>query len=148
VIRLTVALAALAASALHPPAFAREEPLAIKANDARLTWGKCPPIFATGCEIAILHGDPGKPNSDVFLRIAAGATLPAHWHSSAERMTLSRGQLSIPYAGGSPAVLQAGDYAFGPAKHVHSAQCVSAEPCTLFIAFEGPVDAQPASKAQ
>lgn len=48
-----------------------EAPLAISATDAGLGWGPCPPLFPKGCEIAVLHGDPGKPNADVFLRIPA-----------------------------------------------------------------------------
>ena len=123
---------------------AQERPAAFGPNTPSLAWGKCPPIFASGCQIAVLHGDPAKPNADVFLRVAGGAKLPAHWHTSAERMTLSTGQLRVKYEGSEATVMQAGSYAYGPAKHVHEAECVSAEACTLFIAFEGPIDAQPA----
>jgi uncharacterized RmlC-like cupin family protein len=40
-----------------------------------------------------------------------------------------------------------GSYAYGPAGMPHRADCRSKEPCTLFIAFEGPVDAVPHSGA-
>ena len=37
-----------------------------------LQWGPCPPIFPAGCQIAVLHGDPARPNADVFLRVPGG----------------------------------------------------------------------------
>lgn len=42
-------------------------------------------------------------------------------------------------------VLRRGTYAYGPAKAVHQARCVSDEASVLFIAFEEPVDATPAA---
>ncbi len=56
-------------------------------------------------------------------------------------MILLAGQLQVEYQGSKPAVLKRGNYAFGPAGLAHQARCLGAEPCTLFIAFEGPVDA-------
>jgi uncharacterized RmlC-like cupin family protein len=56
-------------------------------------------------------------------------------------MILVTGQLQVQYKGSAPAMLSPGHYAYGPAKAPHGGKCVSTEPCTLFIAFEGPVDA-------
>src|SRR5262245_1446790 len=117
--------------------------LALAANDSALKWGPCPPIFPAGCEIAVLQGDPAKPNADVFLRVPAKYEIPAHSHTSAERMILVTGQLQVTYKGQAPATLDVGTYAYGPAKLAHKASCLSEDPCTLFIAFEHPVDAQP-----
>ena len=129
-----------------PKAEPREDskaaPLAIKASDPALQWGACPPIFPQGCEITVLHGAPDKPNADVFLRVPGGYEIPPHRHSSAERMILVSGTLQVEYAGVAPAILNAGDYAFGPAAMPHRATCTGQEACTLFIAFEGPVDAE------
>lgn len=121
---------------------APEAPLAIAPDSEKLAWGPCPPIFPAGCEIAVLHGDPAKPNADVFLRVPGGYAIPAHRHTSVERMILVRGQLEVKYAGYPAATLSAGDYAFGPARLPHVATCLGAEACTLFIAFEGPVDGE------
>ena len=118
-----------------------EPPLAIRAADPALKWGPCPPPFTAGCEIAVLHGDPAQPNADVFLRVPGGYRLPAHSHSSAERMILVSGELKVRYQGAPPATLTPGTYAFGPAKRPHDGSCAGQQPCTLFIAFEGPVDA-------
>ena len=116
-------------------------PLALRASDPALQWGACPPIFPRGCRIAVLHGDPAKPNADVFLRVDGGQKLPAHIHSSAERMILVSGQLTVKYKGAQAANLTPGMYAYGPPGLAHEASCLGAEPCTLFIAFEGAVDA-------
>ena len=109
--------------------------------DSGLPWGPCPPIFPEGCQIGVLQGDPAAPNADVFLRVPAGLGLPAHTHTSAERMILVSGELRVKYLGAPPVTLRPGHYAYGPAALPHDATCVSSETCTLFIAFEGPVDA-------
>jgi len=124
---------------------ATEPPLALATNDARLRWGPCPAIFPTGCEIAVLHGDPAKPNADAFLKVPANYTIPPHWHTSAERMVLIAGELRVEYAGHRPDALTPGMYAYGPPKAPHKASCSAAGPCVLFIAFESPVDAHAAT---
>jgi quercetin dioxygenase-like cupin family protein len=134
-IGLVVAMAFAAAAG------AAEAPLAITANSPALKWGGCPPPFAKGCEIAVLHGDPAKPNADVMLRVPGGFTLPPHRHTSAERMVLVSGQLRVRYEGHPARVLTAGAYAYGPAGLPHEGQCLGRQRCVLFIAFEGPVDA-------
>lgn len=130
-----------------PAAFAQPPPpepaITRSVDDATLQWGPCPEFFPAGCQIAALHGDPAKPNADVFFRVPAQYELPAHSHTSPERMVLVAGELHVTYDGQAPIVLQPGTYAYGPAKAVHRGRCVSSEPCVLFIAFEGPVDAIP-----
>ena len=122
---------------------ASERPLATPVNDPSLRWGPCPPIFPAGCEITVLHGDPARPNADIWLRVPAGYEIPPHRHTSAERMILVTGQLRVRYQGSPPATLSQGSYAYGPAGLPHVASCIGDQPCTLFIAFEGPVDAEP-----
>jgi quercetin dioxygenase-like cupin family protein len=120
-----------------------ERALAISAGNPELIWGPCPQIFPSGCEIAVLHGDPAAPNADVYLRVPAGFEIPSHSHTSVERMILVTGELTVVYQGQAAVTLSTGDYAFGPAKAPHKADCVSDTPCTLFIAFESAVDAEP-----
>lgn len=57
-------------------------------------------------------------------------------------MILVSGELHVTFDGQKPAVVKAGSYMYGPAGRPHSGACASAEPCLLFIAFEGPVDAK------
>lgn len=118
-----------------------DKALAIHPGDSALQWGPCPEFFGQGCHIAVLHGDPAKPNSDVFFRLAAGNKFPAHRHTSAERMMLVSGEMDVTYEGQETAHLKTGMYAYGPAQRVHHGQCVSEVDCVLFIAFEKPIDA-------
>lgn len=113
------------------------------AQDTDLKWGPCPPFMPSGCEIAVLHGDPSKNNLDVFLKVDANSEIPNHWHNSAERMILISGELEVTYKGEKSQILKAGSYAYGPAKKPHTAKCGDAGPCVLFIAFEEPLDAFP-----
>lgn len=112
-------------------------------KDADLQWGPCPPFLPQGCAIAVLHGDPAKPNVDVFFKVPGGAVIPSHTHTSAERMVLVSGQLDVTYEGEPTVKLKKGMYAYGPAKKPHKAVCAKGEPCVLFIAFESPLDAIP-----
>lgn len=140
---LVVTGAALVGTGVFARASAPEQALTLSAQDAQMQWGPCPPFMPAGCGLAILHGDPGQANADVFLRIPANAAIPEHWHTSAERMVLVAGELSVTYKGQAKAVLKPGMYAYGPAKVPHGASCGGNGSCVLFIAFESPVDAVP-----
>jgi len=139
---MAMALSSVAQLVVGADLSAQSAPITRSVSSA-LQWGPCPPIFPTGCQIAVLNGDPSKPNADVFLRVPGGYTIPAHSHTSAERMILVEGQLTVVYKGAAAAVLTPGQYAYGPASLPHEARCKGGKSCTLFIAFEGPVDANP-----
>jgi quercetin dioxygenase-like cupin family protein len=137
-----VGLAATAAAQDRPQAPASvPTAIAVHVKKPAVQWGPCPPVFAPGCEVAVLHGDPGKPGADVWLRVPGGYAIAPHSHTSAERMTLVSGRLKVRYEGQAATVLEAGDYAYGPAKAPHVALCLGRTPCTLYIAFQEPVDA-------
>ncbi len=110
-------------------------------TDPALTWNPCPDFMSKGCGIAVLGGNPAGRDADVFFRVPGNATIPLHWHSSAERMVLVSGRMRVAFEGQAPMRLMPGQYARGAARAPHSAVCESAEPCVLFIAFDGPVDA-------
>lgn len=137
------------AAALSAGVAAAAEPTAPAAparsfEDPALQWGDCPGFMPDGCAIAVVHGDPAGDDADVFFRVPAGAEVPLHWHSAAERMVLVDGRLRVRYDGHAPVALTPGTYAYGPARLPHSASCEDgddARPCVLFIAFDGPVDA-------
>lgn len=145
----TLLIVASAAAAQAPPPAAAPAPAAGPAVERAITvsfdadalaWGACPPLMPEGCAIAAVHGDPSRPNADIFFRVPAGSTVPRHWHSSAERMVLVSGAMTVDYDGQEPITLKTGSYAYGPAKLPHAAVCAPGAPCVLFIAFEGPVD--------
>ena len=115
--------------------------IAVSLTESDVEWGACPAFFPAGCEIAVLHGDPSQPNTDIFFRVPGNYSFPAHNHTSAERMVLISGEMNVNYVGQETTQLVPGSYAYGPPLAVHDGSCVSAEPCLLFIAFEDPVDA-------
>ena len=139
-IALTISAIFLASCGAAVQAAPAAKPVTATVNSA-LQWGPCPAIFPAGCQIAVLNGDPAKPNADVFLRVPGGYTIPPHSHTSPERIVLVEGQLTVHYQGSSAEDLTQGEYAYGPAGLPHVAICKGTGPCTLFIAFEGPVDA-------
>ena len=120
---------------------AQEAALTWSLDSPGLEWGPCPAFMPAGCAIAVLHGDPAGNNADVFFKVPGDSRIPAHWHSSAERMVLVAGELHITYAGQDSVVLKPGTYAYGPARLPHEAVCLEGDPCVLFIAFESPIDA-------
>ena len=126
--------------AISSLALAQEQALALNAQSPSLQWGACPAPMPKGCTLAVLHGDPAKPNADVFLKVPGKSTIPLHTHTSAERMVLVAGTMNVTYEGQKMTALQPGSYAYGPASKPHSAVCVSSKPCILFIAFESAVD--------
>nr|WP_237854664.1 cupin domain-containing protein [Rhodohalobacter sulfatireducens] len=111
------------------------------ADSEQLQWRNCPEFMPESCEIAVLQGDPTKPNADVFFKMQGNTSVPNHWHHSAERMVLVSGEMEVNYKGQEPEILQTGAYAYGPPEKPHSASCLSDETCLLFIAFNKPVDA-------
>jgi len=118
------------------------EPSLVKmAHDPNLQWGGCPPFIGEGCQIAVLHGDPAKSNSDIFFKVPGNFKIPNHWHTSPERMILVSGKLDVHYEKENSQTLSTGDYAYGPAKKPHTAFCHEGDPCIIFIAFEEPIDA-------
>ena len=120
---------------------AQEQASTRTAADPQLQWGPCPAFMPAGCTLAVLHGDPAKPNADVFLKLPANSQIADHWHTSPERMVLVAGEMRVTYTGQPTVTLMPGTYAYGPAKVPHTASCVGKTPCVLFIAFESPVDA-------
>ena len=140
---VAIASASFIAWSVRAQAPEGEPAIARTADDDRLEWGPCPEFLPKGCRIAVLHGDPAKPNADIFFKVPARTKLPLHWHTSAERMVLVAGELQVTYEGQGTTTLKPRMYAYGPAKLPHSGFCASTVPCVLFIAFESPVDAVP-----
>ncbi len=132
-----------AMSAQGPVENAAEMSVVKTADDADLNWGPCPPFMPGGCAIAVLHGNPAAPNSDILFKVEPNTDIPNHRHTSAERMILVSGEMVVTYEGEQSQTMKAGSYAFGPADKPHTARCGDAGPCILYIAFTEPLDAFP-----
>jgi quercetin dioxygenase-like cupin family protein len=118
-----------------------EQAFTITADDTGLEWQPCPDFMPAGCRIAVVQGNATEQNADVLFRLPGNTTAPRHRHTSAERMVLLSGEMRIDADDQPGMLLREGTYAYMPAGLPHSATCESADPCTLFIAFEDPVDA-------
>jgi quercetin dioxygenase-like cupin family protein len=140
--RAAPGLAAVLTALCALPAAAEPQAVAYPPEAGALEWGGCPGFMPEGCRIAVLHGDPAAPNADIFFRVPGGAEVPRHRHTSPERMVLVSGEMRVTYDGQDPVTLRPGTYARGPAEKPHRAACLSSEPCTLFIAFVDPIDAE------
>lgn len=114
-----------------------------KIDSESLKWGPCPGFMPDDCRITVLHGNPKKPNTDIFFKMQGNTTIPRHWHTSPERMVLVSGKMRVKYDGQPWETVKEGNYAYGPSQRPHIAKCTSVEPCVLFIGFEDPIDAFP-----
>jgi len=131
-----------------PNIYANEKAVTYSADDPSIAWGGCPAFIPEGCEIGVLHGDPAKPNTDIFFKVPANFEIPHHYHTSAERMVLISGVMTVSYDNQEKETMNPGTYGYGPAKLPHTAFCEAGDPCVLFIAFEEPVDAFEMMKAE
>ena len=139
VVVLLAALAVTSAVDAKEPAKRAGKPMvSISPDDPSLKWGPCPDIFAKGCEVAVLSGDPAKGASDVYLRVPKNYEMPSHWHTSPEHIVAVKGKFTAAFDGAKQAT---GVYTYIPSKLPHSARCDDTEPCVIFIGFERPVDA-------
>jgi quercetin dioxygenase-like cupin family protein len=68
----------------------------------------------------------------------AGCTVPSHWHTSGEQITVVSGTVKIVMQDGKSSELKEGGYAYIPSKHVHAFSC--AGPCVHFVQSDGPYD--------
>src|SRR5262245_56182468 len=59
-------------------------------------WGPAPPGLPPGAQMAVLVGDPSKPGPFVArAKLPDGYSVPPHWHSSDENVTVLQGALLI-----------------------------------------------------
>lgn len=92
-----------------------ENSISFSKSDSNLKWSPYPDFMPEGCNIAVLQG-----NSTEKILSSSNAYIPAHTHTSAERMVLIAGELEVTYKGEQPQTLKEGMYAYGPAGKPHS----------------------------
>ena len=145
--RSTLSVLALTLASMLSAVQADEPALSFKHDDKSLEWGPCPAFIGEGCQISVLHGDPAKNNLDIYFKVPADFDIVHHWHTSAERMVLVSGNMTVTYDDQKLERIKTGMYAYGPSKRPHTAYCEKGDPCVLFIAFEEPLDAFEIMKA-
>ncbi|MGH8637257.1 MAG: cupin domain-containing protein [Burkholderiales bacterium] len=136
--RCATAILALAVTAA---AFAQDPHVLVPAD--KIKWGPAPPALPPGAQISVLEGDPGQRGAVTLrLRFPANYTIPPHWHSMTERVTVLTGTLQVGMGGTldrqRSQALQAGGFVALPAKMHHYAW--TATPTVVQINLEGPFD--------
>src|SRR5262245_26811098 len=62
----------------------------------KVQWGPAPPALPAGAEIAVLEGNPSEKGPVTLrLRFPSNYSIPAHWHSMTERLTVMSGTLNV-----------------------------------------------------
>jgi quercetin dioxygenase-like cupin family protein len=79
-----------------------EESVQLVVLDKDVAWRPCPPHLPSGCEIAVLEGDPRS--NEIFtvrFRLAGDFVMPPHTHPNDERVTVLQGSVSIAFGIGA-----------------------------------------------
>ena len=122
-------------------AFAQHPHILVPADTVK--WGPAPPALPAGAQISVLEGDPGQKGAITLrLKFPANYTVPPHWHSMTERVTVLSGALHVGMGDTldrqRSQALQPGGFASLPAKMHHYAW--TATPTVVQINLEGPFD--------
>ena len=129
---LTVAAAAVFAQSTH-----------VLVRAEKVQWGPAPPALPPGAQIAVLEGNPlEKGPVTLRLRFPANYSLPAHWHSMAERVTVLSGAFHVGMGDTldrhASQTLEPGGFVSLAATMHHFAW--TATPTVVQINLEGPFD--------
>jgi hypothetical protein len=61
-----------------------------------IQWKDAPPILPSGAKVAVLDGDPGKPEYFAMrIKMPDGYKILPHWHPNVERLTIISGTANI-----------------------------------------------------
>ncbi len=90
-----------------------------------IAWRPCPQNLPSGCEIAVLEGNPqGAGLFTVRFRIGEQFVMPPHTHPKEERVTVLKGRMSVAFGpdGSREAAEQfgAGDYYVNARGAIHT----------------------------
>jgi len=105
-------------------------------NPAEAKWSH-DPGDPPGSEGVMLRQDSQTKGLELFVRFPAGHVIAPHWHDVNERIVVIEGRLGLK-EGAETRYIDAGGYAFLPAKQVQRLSCVSQSRCALYINWDGP----------
>ena len=109
----------------------------------QVQWGPAPPHLPAGAQISVLEGKPSEKGPVTLrLRFPANYSIPPHWHSMTERVTVLSGTLHVGMGDKldrrSSQALEPGGFVSLPANMHHFAW--TATPTVVQISLEGPFD--------
>lgn len=111
------------------------QPAAQNMKDMKFVMFPGLPTCAVG---SVPSGDPTKGPSVIFAKLAAGCSIPWHWHTANEQLMIVSGIARYERKDGKPTTLTAGGFVQNPGRHVHQLRCTSA--CALYVTSDAPFD--------
>jgi len=84
------------------------------------------------------RGDPASGPSVILAKFKPGCAVPWHFHTPNETLLIVSGVGRLQAKGDKPVSLRAGDYAWMPAKHVHTFS--TKQGCEMFVVSDGAFD--------
>jgi hypothetical protein len=123
------------------PAVAQSTHVLVPADNVQ--WGPAPPALPAGAEISVLEGNPSEKGAVTLrLRFPAKYSIPPHWHSMTERVTVLSGARHVGMGDKldrqASQTLEPGGFVSLPGKMHHFAW--TATPTVVQINLEGPFD--------
>lgn len=102
------------------------QPARVVAQAPALDWGPAPAVFPAGAKMAVLQGDPGKPELfTVRLDMPDGYRIAPHFHPTDEHLTIISGTFLVGMGDSIDVshamTLPAGSFASAPARMHHYA---------------------------
>jgi quercetin dioxygenase-like cupin family protein len=106
-----------------------------------IKWGPAPAVFRPGAQMAVLQGDPSKPEPFIVrLRFPNGYEIAPHTHPTDEHVTVISGTFRVgmgtKFVDAKMVALPAGAFVTAPALHAHYAKAQG--PTTVQVNAVGP----------
>lgn len=113
--------------------------------DGEMPWATCPPNLPSGCEIAVLEGNPQAPDLfTVRFRVGGSFVMRPHTHPRDERVTVLSGSVAVAFGEDatrdSATTFGPGDYYVNARDAVHAVW--ADEPSVIQITGIGPWEAR------
>jgi gentisate 1,2-dioxygenase len=89
---------------------------------------------------ALETGNSQAGPSTWILKAPPGCVAPWHWHTAQEQLLVVAGDVMAEMTDHPPTLLQAGGFAMMPGRMAHQFTCRGAEPCVMFVTFDGGYD--------
>jgi quercetin dioxygenase-like cupin family protein len=87
-------------------------------------------------EAVVLRMDQANGSMELLVRFPGGHVFKPHWHEANERIIVLEGRLAIGQ-GDQQVQVDAGGYAFLPAREIQYLTCSSKTRCTMYLGWDG-----------
>ena len=128
------------ASAQSPPAPTPDaaHPAFVQPEDIK--WQ----VYPGGTKVGILHIDPTTKTTELMIWNPPNTHVPRHWHTANEKISIISGTFIMKHDGSDDRIaLNAGAFAYMPAKMIHEAWTKPDTDALYFITVDGAWDYNP-----